>query len=363
MTNTLDSSTLLKAATVGCGRMGAFASPSSANWMPSFWEPVSHLPALIRTSGIEPIAAVDISPKVQQRVHATFGIKTYTNLEVLLDAHKIDVLTIATRTPLKAELIYRALDAGVRAFHIEKPLCNTLSELKLLEKALEGVPVTYGCIRRYLSPYRDLSKIASEHQLGNILSIVMNMSRSMLYWTHPHSIDMMLMQAADKPVSVQAVFERIPDDEKTKNFFFEEDPFVITGSVFFENGVFGQISPIAGNDTIVVYDKGSLSVLNDGRRINLCSRAGEDPYPKVLEVPFEVNHAGGTSAAIDLLCRALQGDVQALDYINVVKQDMFLGQKCLFGMAASHRLGGIQVLLSDLPVEIELKGMFNGMAA
>lgn len=53
----------------------------------------------------------------------------------MLANEKLDVLVIKTPTPLHAEQILAALEAGVHVF-VEKPLCRSATELRAIEKAI-----------------------------------------------------------------------------------------------------------------------------------------------------------------------------------------------------------------------------------
>jgi predicted dehydrogenase len=350
-----------KAATIGCGRMGAFGSVTATEWTPDFWQPISHLPAIQGCTNTLVVGAADISAQIRARVTATFDIPCYASADELFADHAIDILTLATRTPEKPKLIRQALAAGVRGFHIEKPLCNTLMELTDLKTLLHDIPVTYGCLRRYLSPYRNLANIAQNHRLGELTAMQVHSGRGMLYWTHPHSIDMMLMQTEQTPIAVQANFSPTQNITEAPRISLQEDPFVLGATVFFNGGVTGHITPLAGDDFWTVHEKGALGVMNDGRALLVRQSRDGDPYPNDKPVSYEVTNSGGTGAAIDLLSRAMSQDPAAKLEVSRIKNDMFLGQHCLFAMAQSHLQGGSRVNLEDVTGIITLAGLYNGV--
>lgn len=354
---------IFKAATIGCGRMGAFASATATEWTPDFWQPISHLPAIEGCANTLAVAAADISGLTRERVTARFDIPCYATADELFTNHAIDILTLATRTPEKIKLIQQALSAGVRGFHIEKPLCNSLIELIELEKLLRNVPVTYGCLRRYLSPYRNLADVAQNFDLGELTAMQVHMGRSMLYWTHPHSIDLMLMQTDQIPIAVQANFVPTPIVAENTNISLTEDPFVLGATVFFDGGLTGHIAPLAGNEFWTVYEKGALGVMNDGRAVLARQCRDGDPYPTDKLFSYKVTHSGGTGAAIDLLSQALAQDPAAQSEVAWIKKDMFMGQRCLFAMAQSHHQDGRRVDLANVTGAITLAGLYNGVPA
>jgi hypothetical protein len=120
---------------------------------------------------------------------------------------------------------------------------------------------------------------------------------------------------------------------------------------------------LAGNEFWTVYEKGSLGVVNDGRAVVVRQCQHGDPYPTDKPFSFEVTHAGGTGAAVNLLSRAMAKERSAQLEVDLVKKDMFLGQRCLFAMAQSHHQEGRRVNLADVTGDVKLGGLFNGLPA
>lgn len=353
----------LKVATIGCGRMGAFASETASKWTPDFWQPISHLPAIEVCENMNAVAAADISIQTRKRVEKHFKIPCYASTEELLLKHTVDILTLATRTPEKPNLIRQALSAGVRGFHIEKPLCNSLSELKELEILLKNVPVTYGCLRRYLSPYRNLGTIAENSNFGKLTSLQVHMGRAMLYWTHPHSVDLILMQTDQTPTGIQANFSPTKIHSNSDGISIQEDPIVLGATIFFNGNLTGHITQMPGNEFWTIYEKGALRVVNDGRALIARQCRNGDPYPTDKTLSYNADYIGGTSAALDLLNRAICGDLDAKLETDWIKKDMFLGQYCLFAMAQSHFSEGRRIDLKDMMGTIKLEGLYGGVPA
>ena len=64
----------------------------------------------------------------------------YADYRQLLDALRPELVTVATRTPERADIIAAAVAAGARALHLEKPLCNSVAQLAHLEALLGLAP-------------------------------------------------------------------------------------------------------------------------------------------------------------------------------------------------------------------------------
>ena len=91
--------TILNAATVGCGRMGAIHSLSIETHAPPFWMPISHLGAINALDEIVAVACCDLSENHLTRAQEKFDVPHgYDDYKTLLESHSVDFLTIATRT-------------------------------------------------------------------------------------------------------------------------------------------------------------------------------------------------------------------------------------------------------------------------
>lgn len=351
----------LRAATVGCGRMGAFASHTAATWTPSFWQPIAHLDAISKLESMRIVGAVDIDPATRQKVESHYRTKCYGDVADLFAEQDVDIVTIATRTPEKTGVIRAALKNGVRAFHIEKPLCNSVAEMEELKALLADRPVTYGCFRRYLSPYRDLSTIAARYDLGALTQLQVNAGNGLLYWSHPHSVDMMLMANQSGVASVRAILD-VPGGKPAYPLCID-DPTVSWAVIEFVDGTVGCIGSMPGSDMVAGYERGTLAIEADGRNLVLRSHKDQDPYLTARSLPIDITRGGGTSAPLSLLADALRGDETALAEVDSAKDDMFLGQAMLFGILQSSANNGAPVRLEDLDADIVCQAMYRGRPA
>jgi scyllo-inositol 2-dehydrogenase (NAD+) len=351
---------LIRAATVGCGRMGAFPSDSS-KWLPSNWHPIAHLDSLKCNDSILIVGAVETSNIIRKKVRDFYSIQTYKNIDSLLKQNQLDLITVATRTPAKLEIIKSAYDRGVRLFHIEKPLCNSMDELEQFEKILSNCSVTYGCLRRYVTPFTNITKYASNNNLGKLQLIQVCMGKSMLYWTHTHAIDYLLMQIKSPPKSVQAIFDNI--DLSSDGTTVNNDPTIKSATIYFENGEVGLVSSVPGNSFIHVYEHGVITIKNDGKSVVLGRKIGGDPYPTETLLDITQIEHGSTGNAISLLANAYLIGGEYKKQVDSARDAAFLGQRIMFAMVESHIHDGKNVSIDRLNKAYTLKGLFNGVPA
>jgi len=358
---------MIRAATVGCGRMGAFHSLVVERYAPSFWMPISHLGAISALPGFVASACCDVNPEAVARAQALHGVDAgFVQSDEMLRQVPLDLLTIATRTPEKRALLEAAIARGLRHFHVEKPLVNSVVDLLALEDlfARTGSLMTYGAIRRYLPPYRQAAAdLAAASGIGP-LHIGIEMGRSPLMWTLIHGIDLILFLADNaRPIWVQGWFEGVelvdgcPDHVRN-------DPNLLAGTILFDDGTVGHIGAAGGDGVTLAGGSRRIEILSDGHQMFEVGAEESNPYPvrRARTVPAS-DGPGGTAAALDLLAGALRGVLQATTVVEKSTRDVFLGMRIMFGLLASHLDGGRRVAIDALPSGLRIDGISRGAPA
>lgn len=359
-----------RAATIGCGRMGAFHSSTVSEHAPNFWMPISHLAAINCLDNIEAVACCDIKKENIDRAQKMYNIpRTYTDPMTMLKEEKLDLITIATRTPQKASLISEAILAGVSAIHVEKPLCNTFVELNDLRNLAtkKNALISYGCIRRYLPPYKIAKKHIKSQKFGNLEDINIEMGSCSLIWSLIHGIDLILYYAFPaKPKFVQAWFENVITTNNYK-YLVQNDPKIIAATILFDNGITGRISRTSGDAITLSSSKSRIEIFSDGAQVFSSHIPNEKVYQcrNILNWDKDKfnNSKGGSSRPINLLLEALQKNPLAIQEIKDTMGDMFNGQSLIFDLIHSHFKGGKYVEINNYPYDIGILGITDGRPA
>jgi scyllo-inositol 2-dehydrogenase (NAD+) len=338
----------LTAAVIGCGRMGAFTGESVRRWSPEFWLPLSHADALDAHPDVDLVAAADPSPDALQRMRVSWpGVRTFTNVADLATSIQPTLAGIATRTLERTDVLETLHAAGTRAFHIEKPLCNSMDQLARLETLLgrDDTHVTYGAMRRTFDVYRTAVEIAESGRLGALREIRVNFGSAPLYWTQAHAIDLILFGARGRQVSqVQARLGPV----EVEGSAIMNDPVVQSATIWFDDGVAGNIGRAPGLDFILSCDDGEVIVRSDGRSLEIAATDGDDPYLHRTELAVEPAAPLGALRSVTQLVDCLQGVPPALKANAVIKQDILLGQRIAFGLVQSHLSGGSPLGLGQI---------------
>ncbi len=109
---------LLKIVLVGCGGMGR--------------NQVRILKSLVP---FELTAVCDLREQIVQEVAAEFGVKAYTDYDVMLEQERPDTVSICTSNASHAILTILAARAGVRGIYCEKPMATNLADAREMVQA------------------------------------------------------------------------------------------------------------------------------------------------------------------------------------------------------------------------------------
>lgn len=347
----------ITAAVVGCGRMGAFTSPNVRKHAPPCWFPLSHVEAIRAAPLLSLIAVCDANADTAIKAAEAHGVpRYYTDFYRMLAEMPPQLLAVATRTPGRATIIADALKAGVRALHVEKPLCNTVAELRALQVLLarDDVFLTWGAIRRHFSVYHRAREIVASGRFGRILDIRVMLGRGQMFWTHPHSVDLILFFAGERQVtSVQSILSNVVADGGPRTVV--SDPHVEHALIAFDDGVIGSITRSPGSSIAIGCETGDVVVEADGRLIATYETSGDDPYlSRHEEVVAPIPSGEGSLAAMAELVDCLNDVPNARRANAITKSDIFKAQSILFAMLQSHMAGARPIQLNALAEDIQI---------
>ncbi|MDY7096638.1 MAG: Gfo/Idh/MocA family oxidoreductase [Pseudomonadota bacterium] len=365
------------AAVIGCGRMGAFTSPSVLEYGPECFLPSAHAEAIELAEGVHLESVCDPSEdarlKAAQRYEA-HGV--FADYQALLAKGAPDIATLATRTIGRAQMIRDFVQAGTRALHVEKPMCNSVNELTMLEDVLaaDTVFMTLGAVRRHFAIYQEAVRRARSGVYGNLLAAYGEFGARTLYWSHPHTVDLLLMAA--QGARVEAVQARLGPVER-EGMTITNDPVVLDAGVWFESGFSGHLTQMPGTDLRLACQTAQIAVVANGSSLWLSGRekpapdapasgpAGANPYhePERIEFAAPQGMAQGALAPILQLRDCLRGDAEAIKANATIKRDIITGQRILFAIVQSHLEGGRPVQLDEVDPDLVIEGRTNGTPA
>lgn len=354
---------------IGLGRMGAFTSKKVKDYAPSCWFPLSHLEALKMIDEVNLVAVCDKSNELLKQVKQIYEpTSTFNDFNDMLEKTTIDLACVATRTPIRTKIITSCIRHGVKALHVEKPLCNSLDELVMLEATIKesGTILTYGAIRRHFEVYKMAKKMIDSGDYGELQQIEVAFGHSQLFWSHPHSVDLILFFAGHREFkSAQARLTELEFYYKDGSLVIESDPYVDNATLNFSNGLTAIITKNQGMDLVLSCSKGKIVVSGDGERIMSQVFIKDNPYlDQIVSFEHKTDLPQGTySALIETIKGLNSSDGSKLSVAECQSDYIFLGHRILFLLVQSHMNNSALKTMADLKEEMTILGKSGDLYA
>ncbi len=345
----------LSAALIGCGRMGAFSLPETITRLPPGFVPLSHADAMVSLPEIELVAACDPDPDRLRQVRETYHVRRlYGDYKTLIDEVKPDVVSIATRTQGRCDVISYAAEHCVAGIHAEKPLGRNLTESRRAIDSVRrhGVSLTFGTYRRFHDAYRQARELLDSGDFGELLHIVVEHGRTSLMWDHPHSVDLLLFFA--RSVNVDYVQSTcLVTREAMSGSVLDDDPIVESAVIKFANGAVGLISSAPGMNTRVICTQGTIVIAGNGSRLETFQRrhAEECYFLNSSRLDPEPTLSGTQRAFRELVKAVREGQPPSIS-----AEEIIFGQRLLGAIAISSLRNGERVAPSEVDDAFTITG-------
>ena len=356
-------SKLLKVGIIGCGRMGLLTDPKIKTICPKFYLPYSHAEAVKAHPNLKLVGFCDTSETALSKAKELYPeVDCFNNPEKLLKEKNPELICIATRTPQRFELIELCIKNGIRFLHVEKPLCNSYSQLIQIKNMIDktNAHFTFGAIRRYLAPYKNSIKLLNQGLIGDLEEVSFNLGRTILCWDHIHGID--LIQSILKPFKINSI------RAVSRNFLMKAlggnmldgDPEISFIHFSTIDGPQGIISCAGGNDLMIYGKNGIIGVTNDGSDCYYRKSIDENKksyWNNIFKIKVPENNYSGTAAALDRLVNSNPKLAKKDSY------EMIYSQKLLFACVQSILSNGEPVYPDFIENDIFISGKFGTLYA
>jgi scyllo-inositol 2-dehydrogenase (NAD+) len=314
----------MKAAVIGCGRMGA--------------------------------ALCDVDEATVNAHGRSYGIRdVFTDYRRLLETVRPGIVTIATRTPGKCDIVKAAIEHGVKGIYVEKPLANSLAACRevLLRATEHRVKLAYGVNRRYHAVYRQARQMVRDGAIGDLVEIGVDHGSGQLLWAHPHAVDLILFFAGTTAVAtVSAALD--PDSVQIATpMLIDSDPIVEQAAFTFSNRLTACITRAAGLSVRLAGTTGYLTVHADGSWLQLARNDGRKTgYFLETERIVPVAEPSATVTALTELVHAVRTNGEP----PISPSEIETGTAMLFGCVVSHLRNGQKVALAEIPAALTVSG-------
>lgn len=327
-----------RAALIGCSRMGAFIDNEVAG-RDRIALPYSHAAGYEACPRTDLIAGSDVRSEVLDRFGERYGVAPahrFTDHRAMLAAERPEIVSVATQPEARTQIILDAIESGVRALYVEKPLCASLDEAYRIRDAVRanGVALNMGTNRRWQPGFHAMRSLIASGAIGTLRTIVVYATGT-LFNTTSHWFDLTQYLAGD-PAPVWA-HAWLPGSEHLVQGDIVTDEPNGTGAYGTADGVTVHFlrSP-RPNDIEVIGDRGAITAWGAG--LSFTWRAKPETGVAWSEVPFPeyVNSSSTLHLIEDLVAALDRGDAATAGGIDVAVTNTEL----IFGFIESFRADG-----------------------
>jgi len=350
------------AAVIGCGRIGTFTRPELRQGLPRGTVPVNHAEAIQACNNLRLVALCDINRDSLGRASLDYGVANgYTDFRSLIQEIRPAIVSIATRTAGRCEILKFAAEHGVKGIYIEKPISNSVAECReaIAVAVSKGAHLSYGTYRRFMDIYRYAKDLLRQGEIGELLQISVELGQTLLMWNHPHSIDMMLYFSDCCEVEYVQGACRFGAAYDESRQLLDDDPVVEQAIIKFKNGVSGVVVSRGGGNVTLCGTKGNLVIAADGSWIDLQKKNQNTPYfTQISRLEVEPLMSGVQRAFSELAMAVREGTP-----LSITPLEIETSQKILLGIAYSAIQYGQRLTLERIPDSFFVTGRFGDLLA
>jgi predicted dehydrogenase len=348
---------------IGCGRIGSRTEDTVRENLPDGWLPLNHAEAIQSIPELSLTAVCDLKPEALSWVAEKYSVsRTFNDYRSLILKAQPDIVSIATRTPERCDIIKFAAENGIKAIHSEKPISRNIHDCRQALKAVSnnGLFFSYGTYRRYNETYRKAKEILKSGEIGELNEICFEHGKTMLLWSHPHTVDLMLYFAECRDVDfVQS--HCLINDKNYSLSLIDDDPVVEFSFIKFNNGVNAVITATPGMNTKLSGVSGTIYIVGNGSWIEVRKkRFPNSPYFLSFEKIIVKPKMSVTQRAFCELASAIKRN---LNESSISIDDILAGQRILLSQAYSSINGGRPIDPLQLDESFTVTGKFGSLYA
>jgi predicted dehydrogenase len=357
----------IKVAVIGCGRMGgARVSSKQKNNYPLGWLPITHIECFQKIKNCKLVGACDLNEEALMIAKGNFNLPEeilYMDYRSLIDNERPDLISIATRTPDKIEIIKYSCLNGVKALYVEKPLCNNLEDAHTIMDLVSkyNIKLSYGVNRRFHETYSKAKELLVDGVIGKLNCIQVNYGPGQLMWSHPHSMDLLLYFSNEINIKeIEAIMDDCSDFlASTTALCVESDPYIAHAEIEFCSGVKGFVTNIPGKDVVLYGEKGVITIYANGERIGirkLCPDTGDYLQEGIMQLCCKQS-----SSVIAM--RNLMASITNQENMLITREEILTGMEMLVGVMISLLKKKRISIASGLDEKLTILAKTNGMYA
>lgn len=326
-----------RAGVIGCGKVGSSLEDVMRQTSIRLGMPYGHAAAYRATPRVTLVAGADTDAAQRRAFAERWGVPTaqvYADYQEMLARERLDIVSIATPTPLHAAMALAAVEAGVRAIFLEKPIASNLADAERVVRvcAERGVILAVNHSRRGDPLYRQARRLIDEGAIGRLHSVVAFFNGHLMV-TGTHAFDVCNYFAGDMPLAwAQGDLDEPPGFDPGGSAYFS-----------YQSGVRGFVNAESGNSvSFRLHAVGTAGEIVIGNHDLALWRADlSNPRRDLLLHPFPQVVSGESSMVVLLneLLDALEGGPEPVSNGVTATNALALA----VAMHASAQQGGARV--------------------
>lgn len=187
---------------IGCGSIGSSIEDEMRGAAMRFPLPQGHAPSYQVIPRANLVAGADPDSSRRAAFASRWNVpvdKVYADYREMLAREHLDIVSIATPTPLHAEVALGCVEAGVRAIFLEKPVASTLADARMVVAVCQkaSIPLAVNHTRRGDLTYRTARRLIDEGAIGELHSLTAHFTGGLM-WIGTHAFDMLNYLNADR---------------------------------------------------------------------------------------------------------------------------------------------------------------------
>jgi predicted dehydrogenase len=161
-----------RAGIIGCGGIGSDGWERSVLQVPGYQLlPYGHAGTYRRHPRTRLVAAADVDPERLAAFGERWGVQAlYRDHRAMLERERLELVSIATPTRVRHDIMLDVAASGVKGIFSEKPIARTLGEVDEMIAACRaaGVPVAVNHYRTFDPYFRAAHKLIEDGEIGEV---------------------------------------------------------------------------------------------------------------------------------------------------------------------------------------------------
>lgn len=232
----------------------------------------THYQAFDKHPCVEIVAGSSRDTGRRARFEKKSGAKTYVDWREMIDKEAIDIVSVATYTPVHAEITIACVKKGIPVIYCEKPIATYQSDAEKMVQVCDkaGALLVINHNRRFNCNFRRLRDVIKNGVLGDLTSVTMQWPNGRLGNVGTHMIDGIRMLIGYEVTAVSATLDLAGKPD-------------CRGPSFSDPGGWGLMR--MENGLIVIVDAADYAMIPHG--ININGKKGRAIVNGSNEVSFE----------------------------------------------------------------------------